>query len=54
MSEIAFDVACKYGELIETVPMPEEEFKQQVGRSPFLWEVLENERVIFATEKATE
>lgn len=54
ISEIAFDIACKYAELIETVPMSEEEFKQQVGRSPFLWEVLENGRVVFATEKATE
>jgi uncharacterized protein (UPF0332 family) len=54
MSEIAFDIVCEHGELIETVPMSEEEFKQQVGRSPFLWEVLEHGRVIFAREEATE
>ena len=46
-SEISFRIAYEEGKLIETIPMSKEEFQQSLGRSPFLWEVLEFGRPIF-------
>lgn len=54
VSEISFNIACKEGKLIEAVPMSKQEFKQSLGRSPFLWEVLMFGRPIFTTLSATE
>lgn len=54
-SEISFKIACEGGNLIETIPMSKQEFEQSLGRSPFLWEVLEFGRPFFArlTGKST-
>lgn len=54
VSEISFNIACKEGKLIETIPMSKQEFEQSLGRSPFLWEVLKFGRPIFTTLSATE
>ena len=54
VSEISFRIACEQGKLVETVTMSKEEFEQSLGRSPFLWEVLEFGRPIFTTLSATE
>jgi len=40
-SEISFKIACQQGRRIETIAMSKDEFEQSLGRSPFLWEVLE-------------
>ena len=53
-SEISFRIACEEGKLIETVAMSKQEFEQSLGRSPFLWEVLEFGRPIFTTLSGTE
>lgn len=53
-SEISFKIACEEGRLIETVPMSKQEFKQSLGRSPFLWEVLKFGRPIFTALSGTE
>jgi len=45
-SEITFNIVCEYGKLVETVFVSEEEFEAQVGKSPFLWEVLEHGEVV--------
>ena len=54
VSDITFDIACKHRELIEPILLPDREFRRRIGRSPFLWEVLEGGQKIFATEAATE
>ena len=41
ISEIGFRIACDLGELIEPVVMSKEEYEASLGRSPFLWEVLQ-------------
>ena len=38
--EIAFDIALERGVLIQPILMTVDEFEQQVGSSPLLWEVL--------------
>jgi len=53
-SEIIFRLACEEGKLIEAIPMLEQEFKQSLGRSPFLWEVLKYRKPIFTTLTGTE
>ena len=53
-SEISFKIACQGGNLIETTPMPKEEFVKSLGNSPFLWEVLKFGRPIFTTLSGTE
>lgn len=53
-SEVSFRIACEEGKLIETVAMSKQEFEQSLGRSPFLWEVLEFGRPIFTTLSGTE
>jgi len=45
-SEITFDIVCEYGELVETVFVSDEEFETEVGKSAFLWEVLEHGEVV--------
>jgi len=47
LSEISFDIVCEYGKLVEVVFVSEEEFKAQVGKSPFLWEVLKHGKVVY-------
>lgn len=53
-SEISFKIACEEGKLIETILMSKEEFEQSLGRSPFLWEVLEFGKPIFTRLTGTE
>lgn len=50
---LAFDVACDTEEGIETILMSEEEYKAGMGRSPFLWEVLQLGKVIIARGSST-
>ncbi|MFQ6092780.1 MAG: HEPN domain-containing protein [bacterium] len=53
-SQISFKIVCELGELIQTVPMSKEEFEESLGRSPFLWEVLEFGQPIFTKMTETE
>lgn len=53
-SEISFEIACKYGRLIETIPMSKKEFEKSLGSSPFLWEVLKFGKPIYTTLSGTE
>lgn len=53
-SEISFQIACDEGKLIETIAMSKQEFDQALGRSPFLWEVLEFGQPIFTRLSGTE
>lgn len=53
-SEISFKIACKYGRLIETIPMSKQEFEKSLGRSPFLWEVLKFGKPVYTTLTGTE
>jgi len=53
-SDISFDIACQHGEMIEVVPMSKEEYDRSLGRSPFLWEVLEFGVPIYTALKGTE
>ncbi|MBM4334003.1 MAG: HEPN domain-containing protein [Deltaproteobacteria bacterium] len=53
-SEISFKIACEEGSFIETIPMSRQEFEQSLGRSPFLWEVLQFGKPIFTTLSGTE
>ncbi|MEA1963673.1 MAG: HEPN domain-containing protein [Candidatus Aerophobetes bacterium] len=53
-SEISFKIACEGGKLIETILMSKQEFEQSLGRSPFLWEVLEFGRPLFTRLTGTE
>lgn len=53
-SEISFNLACKYGKLIEVIPMSKREYDKLLGRSPFLWEVLKFGKPIYTTLTGTE
>jgi len=53
-SEVSFRIACDEGRIIETVPMSKDEFEQSLGRSPFLWEVLNFGKPIFTSLAGTE
>lgn len=53
-SEVSFRIGCEEGRIIETIPMSKEEFEQSLGRSPFLWEVLEFGKPIFTSLTGTE
>jgi uncharacterized protein (UPF0332 family)/predicted nucleotidyltransferase len=53
-SEISFKILCEEGRLIETVPMAKQEFEESLGRSPFLFEVLNFGRPIFTRLSGTE
>lgn len=54
VGEISFDIACESGEGIEGVVMSEEEYREGIGRSPFLWEAVEHGRTLFARSHSTE
>jgi len=52
--EIAFDIALERGILIQPILMTIDEFDQQVGSSPFLWEVLTAGYPIYSSGGSTE
>jgi len=52
--EVAFDIALERGILIQPIPMTIDEFDQQVGSSPFLWEVLTVGYPIYSSGGSTE
>jgi len=54
VSEIGFSILMETGELIEVIPMLKEEYESSVGRSPFLWEVLQFGAPIFTRVKSTD
>ncbi len=54
VSEIGFRIVMETGELIEAIPMLKEEYESSLGRSPFLWEVLQFGTPIFTRLKGTE
>jgi len=54
IDEIGFEIACEFGEIIEPVLMSEKEYKESIGHSPFLWEVITFGKAIFVRETATE
>ena len=54
VSEIGFRIMMETGELIEAIPMLKEEYESSLGRSPFLWEVLQFGTPIFTRLKGTE
>ena len=52
--EIAFDIALERGVLIQPILMTVDEFEQQVGSSPLLWEVLTAGYPIYSSDVSTE
>jgi len=54
VSEIAFDITCSVGKLIQPIIMARKDFERGVGASPFLWEVLVKGRVLYSALKATD
>jgi predicted nucleotidyltransferase len=54
IDEICFTLACQLNEAPEVILISEDEYKREVGRSPFLWEVLNFGKPIFIKEEATE
>jgi len=54
ISEISFKIVCKMGRMIEAVYMSKQEYEQSLGRSPFLWEVLNFGKPIFSILEGTE
>lgn len=54
VGEISFDIACEMGEGIEGVVISEEEYRKEIGWSPFLWEAVEHGRTLFARSSSTE
>ncbi|MFQ6082337.1 MAG: HEPN domain-containing protein [Candidatus Aminicenantia bacterium] len=54
IDETSFEIACEFGKIIEPVLMSEQEYKESLGRSPFLWEVIQFGKPIFVREAATE
>jgi len=54
VSEISFEIACDTGEVIEPVLISESEYKEGMGKSPFLWEAVVNGRPIFTNITGTE
>lgn len=54
VSELAFDIVCDTGVLIQPIIMSKGEFERQVGTSPFLWEVLIHGQVLYSSVSATE
>jgi len=54
VSEIGFEVACQWGEMIEPTLMLKAEYEAALGRSTFLWEVLQFGRPLFAKLRGTE
>lgn len=53
-SEVSFKIVCEEGRIIEAIPMSKEEFEKSLGRSPFLWEVLEFGKTIYTSLTGTE
>lgn len=53
VSEISFKVALETGELIEAIPISKEEYEKSIGKSPFLWEVLQFGTSLFTRLKGT-
>lgn len=53
-SEISFKIACEENELIEVVAMSEEEYNRCLGRSPFLFEVLEFGKPLYTILSGTD
>jgi uncharacterized protein (UPF0332 family)/predicted nucleotidyltransferase len=47
-SRISFDIVCSHRQLIEVTAMSIEEYRESLGRSPFLWEVLEHGKTIYS------
>lgn len=54
VSEVSFEIACDTGEVIEPVLMEESEYTEGIGKSPFLWEAVENGKTIFSKIPGTE
>ncbi len=54
VSEIGFNILMDTGELIEVIPMMKEEYEDSLGKSPFLWEVLQFGKPILTRLKSTE
>ena len=52
--DLSFEISCELGEVIQAVLMSEEEYRASVGRSPFLWEVVEHGEALFQREAATQ
>lgn len=48
-SDISFNIVLSSGESIETVIMTKKEYEKELGRSPFLWEVLTFGKPVFTT-----
>ena len=54
IDETGFEIACGFGKIIEPVLMSEQEYKESIGRSPFLWEVIQFGKPIFVRTSATD
>lgn len=54
VSEVGFKIVCEEGEFIEVVAMSEEEYKESLGTSPFLWEVMKFGKPLYSTLEGTE
>ncbi|MEX2706273.1 MAG: HEPN domain-containing protein [Candidatus Freyrarchaeum guaymaensis] len=54
VDDITFRLACEFGETPEVVLMSTKEYKSGIGRSPFLWEVLNYGKPLIVKENATE
>jgi len=54
VSETCFRIACETGEVIEPVLMSEQEYKEGIGNSPFLWEAVKKGKAIFTQVSGTE
>ena len=54
ISDLGFQIACEFDELIEPVVMSKEEYESSLGSSPFLWEVLKFGVPLFTKLKRTE
>jgi len=54
VSEIGYKILMETGELIEAILMLKEEYESSLGKSPFLWEVLQFGTPLFTRLKGTE
>ncbi|MEW6069624.1 MAG: HEPN domain-containing protein [Candidatus Thermoplasmatota archaeon] len=54
IADITFRIGCELNESIEPILMEEQEYKEGIGKSPFLWEVLQFGKPLFITSSSTE
>ena len=53
VDDVCYRLACRYGDVPEVTLMSYKEYRDEVGSSPFLWEVISCGKPLVLKEKST-